>query len=42
VDHDKVDEADDIADTMRFNSNDPINEAGTWRSAGPAFPETGR
>jgi uncharacterized protein YciI len=25
-------EADDIADVMRFNSNDPFNEAGIWRT----------
>jgi uncharacterized protein YciI len=25
-------EADDIADVMRFNSNDPFNAAGIWRS----------
>lgn len=25
-------EAEDIADVMRFNSNDPFNEAGIWRT----------
>jgi uncharacterized protein YciI len=25
-------EADDIAEVMRFNSSDPFNEAGIWRT----------